>query len=150
MLKVNSRSITTKAVSVEIFLLDGSTLSGKLWVPIQGRLTDTLNDDRDFIPVESRDGAFIALSKSAVKQIMLPNTEAALYRGNDPYAVLGIQEGVSPEEAKKAYHRLCANNHPDRIKGLGLGADYEELATQNMVRINTAYAQVLKSIGRRD
>ena len=148
--KVNSRAISTKGVSVEIHMLDGSTLSGKLWVPVQGRLTDTLNDDRDFIPLESRDGTFIALAKSAIKQIMLPNTEAALYRGNDPYAVLGIQEGASSEEAKKAYHRLCANNHPDRIKGLGLGSDYEELATQNMVRLNTAYAQVLKTIGQRE
>lgn len=150
MQKVNSRALTTKAVPVEIYLLDGSTLSGKLWVPVQGRLTDTLNDDRDFIPLESRDGTFIALAKSAVKQIMLPTTEAALYRGNDPYAVLGIQEGASAEEVKKAYHRLCANNHPDRIKGLGLGADYEELATQNMVRLNSAYAQVLKTIGQRE
>lgn len=131
-------------------LLDGSTLSGKVWVPIQGRLTDILNDGRDFIPVESREGAFIALAKSAVKQLVLPAAEAASYRGNDPWLILGVREGISPDELKRAYHRLCANNHPDRIKGFGLGPEYEELATQTMARINTAYAQALKATGLRE
>ena len=142
--KISSRTISTKSISVEISMLDGSNLSGKLWVPIQGRLTDVLNDDRDFLPVESRDGALIAIAKSAIKQILLPAAEASTYRGNDPHAILGVQEGASPEELKRAYHRLCASNHPDRIKGLGLGPEYEDLATQNMIRINTAYAQLSK------
>ena len=38
-------------------------------------------------------------------------------------------------------------HHPDRIKGLGLGRDYEDLATRNMARINDAYDQVMKIMG---
>jgi hypothetical protein len=140
----NARAITTKSILVEIALLDGSTLTGKLCVPIQGRLTDLLNDDREFVPVESGNGSFVALAKRAIKQVTLPAAEAAAYRGDDPYLILGVQPGVSQEQLKKIYHQLCAVNHPDRIKGLGLGADYEELATQNMTRINNAYAQILR------
>ena len=143
-MKTNGRAITTKSILVEIALLDGSSLTGKLCVPMQGRLTDLLNDDRAFVPVENRDGSFVALAKKAIKQVTLPAAEAAAYRGNDPYMILGVQQGVSQEKLKKAYHQLCAINHPDRIKGLGLGADFEELATQNMTRINSAYSQVLK------
>jgi DnaJ-domain-containing protein 1 len=150
MQKNGSHSITTKSIPVEISLRDGSSLSGKVWVPIQGRLTDMLNDPREFIPIESRDGAFIALAKSAIKQIALPATEAVSTRGNDPYAVLGVPEDVSAEDLKRAYRRLCAHNHPDRIRGLGLGPEYEELATQNMIRINTAYAQLRKTMGVRE
>ena len=143
-MKNNARAITTRSILVEIALLDGSSLTGKLCVPMQGRLTDMLNDDREFVPVESRDGSFVALAKKAIKQVTLPAAEAAAYRGDDPYMILGVQPGVSQEQLKKAYHQLCAVNHPDRIKGLGLGADFEELATQNMTRINSAYAQVLR------
>lgn len=143
-MRSNGRAITTKSILVEIALLDGSSLTGKLCVPMQGRLTDLLNDDREFVPVECRDGGFVALAKKAIKQVTLPAAEAAAYRGDDPYMILGVQPGVAQDALKKAYHQLCAINHPDRIKGLGLGADYEELATQNMARINGAYAQVLR------
>ena len=140
--KANVRAITTKLTSVEISMNDGSSVSGKIWVPIQGRLSDVLNDDRGFFPVECRDGSLIVVAKTAVKQILVP-PEEVLCRGN-PHSVLGIREGASPEEVKNAYHRLCAAHHPDRIKGLGLGADYEDVATQNMVRINSAYTQLTK------
>lgn len=148
--KQNLRAISTKWISVDIEFVDGSTLSGRMSVPTQSRQTDVLNDERVFLPVESREGAFLAVSKAAIKHIVLPRSEAAAYRGNNPWAVLGIGEGASPEELKRAYHRLCASNHPDRIKGLGLGPEYEELATQNMMRINAAYAEVQKPAGARE
>lgn len=143
----NSRTLQKTAVLVEISLADGSVLVGKVFVSLQGRLTDVLNDDRAFLPVEKTDGTSLALAKTAIKQVTLPVAEAAAYRGTNPYLILGVREGVSAEELKKAYHQLCLFNHPDRVKGFGLSADYQELATQNMARINAAYAQVLKKIG---
>jgi DnaJ-domain-containing protein 1 len=142
MQKMNARSVTITAV--EIALFDGTIVAGKICVPAQGRVSDVLNDARDFIPVECPGGAFVALAKKAIKQVSLPGGETANYRGSDPYRILGLMKGVSSEEVKKAYYRLCAMHHPDRIKGLGLGDEYEELATRNMVRINNAYASVLR------
>ena len=150
MQKNNSRAISTKSFLVEILLLDGSALSGRMWVPVQSRLTDMLNDGRDFLPLESREGALLAVAKSAIKHIVIPRSEAESYRGSNPYTILGVGEGASQEELKRAYYRLCASNHPDRIKGLGLGPEYEELATQNMMRINAAYAEVQKAAGIRE
>jgi DnaJ-domain-containing protein 1 len=143
-MKGSTRSISTKPVGVEISLLDGSVLFGKLAVPVQGRLSDLLNDGREFVPVECADGSFLALAKKAIKQVSLPAAAATVYRGDDPYRILGVRENVSSEDLKKAYHQLCATQHPDRIRGLGLGADYEQLATQTMARINTAYAQLTR------
>jgi DnaJ-domain-containing protein 1 len=146
-MQTNTRTVQKTAILVEISLADGSVILGKIFVPNQGRLTDVLNDDRNFLPVESSDGTTIAIAKTAIKQVSLPVAEAAAYRGINPYLVLGVREGISQEELKKVYHQLCLVNHPDRIKGFGLGEEYLELATRNMARINSAYAQILKRMG---
>jgi DnaJ-domain-containing protein 1 len=146
-MQTNTRIVQKTAILVEISLADGSVVLGKIFVPHQGRLTDVLNDDRNFLPVEGADGTTFALAKTAIKQVSLPVAEAAAYRGINPYLVLGVKEGISPEELKKAYHQLSLVNHPDRIRGFGLGEEYLELATRNMARINSAYAQILKRMG---
>ena len=145
MMNNQSRQAHKTATLAEISLTDGSVLVGKVFMPPQGRLTDMLNDDRQFLPIETTEGAFLALAKSAIKQVKLPAAEA-VYRGSNPYSILGVREGASAEELKKAYHQLSMVNHPDRIKGLGLGTDFQELATHNMARISSAYAEISRKM----
>jgi DnaJ-domain-containing protein 1 len=145
MMKQSTRNVSTKASLVEIVLLDGNSLLGKIHVPVQGRISDTLNDERAFIPVEMADGSHVAIAKQAIKKVTLPGAEVQKsYQGTAPHRVLGVREGASAEEVKRAYHKLCNKNHPDRIRALDLGSDFEDLATQNMMRINAAYAQLMR------
>ena len=133
-------------VLTEILFVDGSTLSGNLFLPSQAHITDVLNDDRKFLPVQTLEGNFISLAKAAIKKASQynPDPSPARYEGNDPWRILGVQEGVAADELKQAYHELARIYHPDRIKALGLGSKYEELATKDMARINAAYAEVLR------
>src|ERR1700739_183884 len=101
-MKDGVRAISTKGIAVEISLFDGTTLFGKLAVPVQGRLTDLLNDPREFVPVECVDGNFVAVSKRAIKQVSMPGPAPQAYNGDDPYRILGIADNVSPEDLKKA------------------------------------------------
>lgn len=141
------RQIPKSAVRAEIVLADGSILNGSLFTPNLGRITDLLNDDRKFLPVQTLEGEFVAVAKSAIQTVSLRSAEQRAYRGKDPWRILGVEQGISVEELKHAYRQLCGMHHPDRIKGLGLGRDYEELATRNMARINDAYDQVMKIMG---
>ena len=144
-MKQHARSAATKVCLVEIVLTDGNSLLGKIHVPAQGRISDTLNDERAFIPVEMADGSHVAIAKQAIKKVTLPAAAAQKsHRGTEPHRVLGVRQDASPEEVKRAYHKLCNKNHPDRIRALELGSDYEDLATQNMMRINAAYAQLMR------
>lgn len=142
----DQRKIPKSAVLAEILLDDGSTISGSLFQSNQGRLTDVLNDERKFLPVQTADGNFIALAKSAIQKVSLRTANSAPYRGSDPWRILGVKEGCSADELKQAYHQLVRAHHPDRIKGMGLESEYQELATRNMARINDAYAQLLKKV----
>lgn len=118
-----------------------------MFVPAQQRLSDMLNDDRKFVPLQMSDGLTIAIAKTAIKHVTLPVAEASVYRGTDPYKVLGVEQGVTLEDLKRAYHKQLMANHPDRIKGFGLSSEYQELGTKNTLRINEAYMQLLKAIG---
>ena len=53
------------------------------------------------------------------------------------YKVLGVQPNVTRTEIKKAYHKLCKLNHPDRISHLPDSVKSEKL--EKMKEITEAY-----------
>jgi DnaJ-domain-containing protein 1 len=130
-------------VPVEITLADGTTFYAKVFVTMQGRISDLLNDERLFLPVE-RDGEDLALAKTSIRQVRMPAAKAPT-QSKCPYAVLGLAEGASIEDIKRAYREHCTANHPDRVRGTGLSEAFVAFATENMIRINSAYAQLTKS-----
>jgi len=54
------------------------------------------------------------------------------------YAVLGLEEGASIEEIKRAYHELAMQHHPDLPKN----ANRKEECEAKMMEINEAYEKV--------
>jgi DnaJ like chaperone protein len=60
----------------------------------------------------------------------------------DPYAVLGIERGRPFEEVRRRYRKLVADNHPDRLIGRGLPAEFIAIATTRLAAINAAYEMI--------
>ena len=58
----------------------------------------------------------------------------------DDYRVLGIAEDASDEDIERAYRRLMAQYHPDRVAGAA--DEFRELAEQRSRTINAAYDRV--------
>ena len=63
----------------------------------------------------------------------------------DPYVVLGIARGKSFAEVKKHYRKLVADNHPDRLIGRGLPAEFVAIATTRLAAINAAFEVIEKA-----
>ena len=60
----------------------------------------------------------------------------------DPYAVLGLRDDASDSEVERAYRRLIAQYHPDRLSG---AADELRVQAEDRAReINTAYDRIQK------
>ena len=57
---------------------------------------------------------------------------------NPYYAILGLEEGASIEEIKRAYHNLALKHHPDLPKNAGKIKECEEM----MKKINEAYEKL--------
>lgn len=136
--------ITKVRVPVEIICADGEVLVGFLFTRPQGRLTDTLNDSRRYLPFETVLGEFTALSKDVVVKATPLKQEREIYSGNDPYRILGLHENATFEEVRVKRLQLCGNHNPDKIRGLGLPEEYVELATIHIARVNEAYQRITK------
>ncbi|MFY2763252.1 J domain-containing protein [Arenimonas sp. MALMAid1274] len=64
----------------------------------------------------------------------------------DPYAVLGLRDDASEGEIDRAYRRLIAQYHPDRLAG---AADELRLQAEDKAReINAAYDHIRKLRGQ--
>ena len=60
----------------------------------------------------------------------------------DPYTVLGLRDDASDGEVERAYRRLIAQYHPDRLTG---AADDLRLQAEDKAReINAAYERIQK------
>lgn len=59
----------------------------------------------------------------------------------NPYEVLGIKEGASEEEIKKAYRELVKQYHPDQYRDNPLS----KLAEEKLREVNEAYDYLMKS-----
>jgi DnaJ like chaperone protein len=66
---------------------------------------------------------------------------------DDPYAVLGLLPGASLEECRKAWRRLAAENHPDRMVSRGAPAEFVRIAEDKTASINAAFAVIREELG---
>ncbi len=60
----------------------------------------------------------------------------------DPYAVLGLLPGVTFDEARQAWRRLVAENHPDQMAARGAPPQFVAIAAQKTAAINAAWAAI--------
>jgi hypothetical protein len=57
---------------------------------------------------------------------------------------LGLSGEVTAEQIKKQYKKLARLKHPDRLKGKGIPAEFESIATENFTQIKEAYDILIK------
>ena len=65
-----------------------------------------------------------------------PETSAPRQR-QDALATLGLHDGASPAEIKKAYKQLRTKYHPDRVAHLG--PELIELTSEKFKEVTAAY-----------
>ena len=66
---------------------------------------------------------------------------------DDPYAVLGVEPGLSDRELKERYRALVRANHPDKHMAAGVPPELIDIATRRLAAINSAYRAIAKARG---
>lgn len=60
----------------------------------------------------------------------------------DPYSALGLLPGATLEEARRAWRRLVAENHPDRVVARGAPSEFVRIAQTKTAALNDAFARI--------
>lgn len=68
----------------------------------------------------------------------------------DPYAILGLERGVSYKQAKQHYRALVRLNHPDLVMARGMPLEFQKIANHRLAAINGAWATVEKQLGQHE
>lgn len=66
-----------------------------------------------------------------------PEDLSADFTQMDPYTLLEISPGASPEQIKAAYRHAVSRYHPDKVTHLG--PEFQELAHKKLLAIQDAY-----------
>ena len=61
------------------------------------------------------------------------------------YQILEVDPGVDDYEVKKAYRRMAAKYHPDKVTHLG--DDFQKMAEEKFKKVNEAYQQIKRDRG---
>jgi DnaJ like chaperone protein len=65
----------------------------------------------------------------------------------NPYDVLRLGPEATNDEIKTQYRKLVSDNHPDKMMGRGVPAEFVEIATRKLAAINAAYDTIAKERG---
>ena len=65
----------------------------------------------------------------------------------DPYATLGVSRDASDEDLRTAYREKAKHLHPDVLRSQGLSDELMRLASEEMARVNAAWAEIRKARG---
>jgi DnaJ like chaperone protein len=60
----------------------------------------------------------------------------------DPYRILKVSPEATDAELKTSYHKLVAENHPDKFIARGVPAEFVDIATKKLAAINSAYEEI--------
>ena len=130
-------------IETAVQLEDGTNLLGFLFVKPMQRVSELLNDHRQFLPFQVSDGPIVHLHKSKIAKVSQLVQEPDQEDTFDPYEILGVSPAASDEKLKETYYSLCSANHPDKLQGLGLPSDFSVIANTRIVRIIDAYRRIM-------
>lgn len=135
-------------ILMRVELDDGNERLMALFVAPGTRVSDTLNDNRMFLPFEAADGTIEIIRKEAIRRVV--PQESTTRQGRGPYDILGITETATDAEVKVAYHKAITPVHPDNIAAKDLPPDFLALANRMAAQANEAFARIKKMRGKDD
>lgn len=149
------------SADVHLTLKGQTPFNAAVYITLGTRLSDLLNDTRQFIPVRLENGETMIVAKSQIisiaetesvasatsdelAEVNAAKTRAAARKGFDPYAVLRISPEADLDVVRNAYKARMKAVHPDTVASLGLDDDLARAALLAAQKVNYAYKKIMR------
>ena len=87
--------------------------------------------------------------ESLIQQFSTTSNNTNQLTVNDAYVILGADNNLTDKEFKRAYRRLLAQHHPDKLVAKGLPEEMIKIANEKTQEIISAYELIKKHRGMR-
>jgi DnaJ-domain-containing protein 1 len=134
-------------LDTEILLEDGTKLLAAVFTNPQARLSDLMNDEREFLPIELIDGRTTVVRKSAIMQVTPVEQDLSAYESTDPYELLGVDSSAGYESVRESYVAMLKGCHPDSLAAYDLPTPLVLFANNLTARLNQAFHQICRDRG---
>lgn len=129
-------------IEVQVELDNGTQLLGSLFIKQMQRISDLLNDQRQFLPFQNSDGTIAYLRKATIVKLVQLKQQIEHNGVTDPHETLGVPPTITDKDLKHAFHNLCTHYHPDTLQSLDLPSDLSDYANSRLIRIIDAYRRI--------
>jgi hypothetical protein len=151
----SSKNVVSRARQrVRIINFNDTITEGYVFVAYGQRISDLLNDDREFLPVESASGEVRVISKRAIMEIeMLEGEVAKKAEGGDvvsvisgnAYDLLGAPANADDSVVRAIYLDRIASLDVERLEAATQNADLLQAADHLRSRYTAAYDAILQT-----
>ena len=123
-----------------------------LEIQIQATYADGVFDDKEYDALK-----YIAQKlrfpihelERLIQQFAVASGKSSKLTIDDAYVILGADKSLTDKELKRAYRRLLAQHHPDKLVAKGLPDEMIKLANDKTQEIISAYELIKKHRGMR-
>ena len=123
-----------------------------LEIQIQATYADGVFDDKEYDALK-----YIAQKlrfpihelERLIQQFSVASGKSSKLSIDDAYVILGADKSLTDKELKRAYRRLLAQHHPDKLVAKGLPDEMIKLANDKTQEIISAYELIKKHRGMR-
>jgi DnaJ like chaperone protein len=67
--------------------------------------------------------------------------------GQSPYELLGLSPASTDDEIRARHRQIARENHPDRLIGRGLSAEFIAAAERHLAAVNAAFDIIARERG---
>ena len=140
---------SSRTLEVSIRTLDGAVIRGNLSQGQSGTLEGVLSKETPFLEFVSKDGQrkFLAKHQIAYVEPVEPLRKPVLASIKDPnfadaYTILGLNKNCTFDDAKRAFHQMAKQYHPDNYAGIDLPVEVNRYINSMFRQINTAFTEL--------
>jgi DnaJ-domain-containing protein 1 len=135
-------NIEKQKVFIRLSLVNNETMEGFIFLSPEERVSDVLNNEKDFLPLELVTGEMTIIIKKEILRVMPTHDFNHVMNhlwSNNPYHILGLDNDATLEDVQARYKELLTQFHPDILKKAGLHPVLQHIGADVTRRIVKSY-----------